>query len=91
MNDITKNEEQIAKDKEAVKAMTGARNNMEAALRRIERLEMTLKSVLGQSKVLSEAFGDKVQLDIWHQGGEYKPVHVRKLFAKIENDIKAVL
>lgn len=91
MAEIAKTEEQIAKDKEAVKAMTGAKSAMEAALRRIDLLEMTLKSVIRQSDVLSEAFGEKVQLDIWHQGGEFKPVKVSKLFEKIRNDIKAVL
>lgn len=91
MSELTKNEEQIAKDKEAVKAMTGAKNNMEAALRRIERLENTLRSVAGQSKTLSEAFGKKAYLDVYQRDGTYKPARICDLFERIDNDIKAVL
>lgn len=90
-NQIDKSEEQIAKDKEAVKAMTGAKAAMEASLRRISALEGALKSVQHQSETLSKAFGKEVFLNVWQRGGDYKPELVSTLFEKINNTIKDVL
>tara|TARA_R110000796_G_scaffold68034_4_gene156040 strand:+ start:906 stop:1205 length:300 start_codon:yes stop_codon:yes gene_type:complete len=42
---MTKDEDQIAKDKEAIAKMVGAKSAMEAALRRIDGLSRALKLV----------------------------------------------
>lgn len=88
---IEKTEEQIAKDKEAVKAMTGAKAAMEASLRRITVLENALESVQRQSETLSKAFGKDVFLNVWQRGGDYKPERISTLFENINNTIKAAL
>lgn len=42
---MTKDEDQIARDKEAIAKMVGAKSAMEAALRRIDGLSAALKAV----------------------------------------------
>ena len=90
-DEITKTEAQIAKDKEAVKAMTGAKAAMEAALNRIDTLERALKSVRAQSERVGKAFGKDVFLNVYQLGGDYKPERASNLFEKIDETIKAVL
>lgn len=91
MTELTKSEAQIAKEKEAVKAMTGAKAAMEASINRIETLERTLKSVRSQSDRLGKAFGKDVFLNVYQVGGDYKPERASTLFEKIDDTIKAVL
>ncbi len=88
---IEKSESQIAKDKEAVKAMTGAKAAMEATLSRIDTLERALKSVRAQAEMLSKTFGKDVFLNVYQTGGNYAPERASTLFEKIDNTIKAVL
>ncbi|MBD7992873.1 hypothetical protein H9643_19025 [Ochrobactrum sp. Sa2BUA5] len=90
-DEITKTEAQIAKDKEAVKAMTGAKAAMEASLRRIEILEMALKSVRAQVENVGKAFGPDVFLNVYRAGDGYSPRKASDLFAKIDADIRNVL
>lgn len=90
-DEITKTEAQIAKDKEAVKAMTGAKAAMEASLRRINTLEEALKSVRWQSERLGKAFGESVFLNVYQPGGDIKPERASILFEKIDDTIKKVL
>lgn len=90
-DEITKTEAQIAKDKEAVKAMTGAKAAMEASLRRINTLEEALKSVRWQSERLGKAFGENVFLNVYQTGGDIKPERASSLFEKIDETIKKVL
>lgn len=66
---ITKTEAQIAKDKEAVKAVTGAKAAMEAALNRIDALERALRSVRAQSERVGKAFGPDVFLNVYQPNG----------------------
>lgn len=86
-----KTEDQIAKDKEAVRAMIGAKASMEAALRRIEVLENALKSVRHQSERLGKAFGPDVFLNVYQTGGDYKPERATTLFLNIDTTIKGAL
>lgn len=60
---ITKTEAQITKDKEAVKAVTGAKAAMEAALNRIDA------SVRAQSERVGKAFGPDVFLNVYQPNG----------------------
>lgn len=88
-----KTEEQIAKDKEAVKAMTGAKNAMEAALRRIHALETTLKSVQEQVKHIGGAVAhDNLYLRVWSDSHrDYATLKSKDVFLGFDNTIKAVL
>jgi len=90
-DEITKADAQIAKDKEAVKAMTGAKAAMEASLRRINTLEEALKSVRWQSERLGKAFGKDMFLNVYQANGDYKPERANDLFLKIDDTIKKVL
>lgn len=87
-----KTDEQIARDKEAVKAMTGAKNAMEAALRRIEVLEVALKSVRHQTQAIAKPFGQGLYLNVLDAGGSsYRPVALSELFGRIDETIKRVM
>lgn len=92
MADITKSEEQIAKDKEAVKAMTGAKAAMEAALRRIDTLEQSIKMLDRQITAVAAAYGENVHLNVWSYSQNSKQiVKASDFFDGIRNSIKAVL
>lgn len=93
MADITKSEEQIAKDKEAVKAMTGAKLAMEASLRRIHALETTLKSVQEQVKHIGGSVAhDNVYLRVWSESHrDWATLKSKDVFLALDNTIKAVL
>lgn len=90
MTDITKSEEQIAKDKEAVARMIGAKAAMEAAQRRIETLENTLKSVRSRCDCVAKAFGEAAHFKVYHQT-DWKVRSAKEIFLEIDNTIKAVL
>lgn len=91
-NTTDKTEDQIAKDKEAVKAMTGAKAAMEAAIRRVELLEAALKSVRGQAERIGKAFGPEVHLNVYSvKTGRYEITPANELFATIDETIKKVL
>lgn len=87
-----KSDEQIAKDKEAVARMNGAKAAMEAAIRRIEVLECSLASVREQASVIGKAFGETVHLNVYSPSHrDYRVVKARDLFDGLDNTIKAVL
>lgn len=87
-----KSDEQIARDKEAIAKMVGAKSAMEAAIRRIEALEDCLKSVRQQSDVIGKAFNETVHLNVYSNNHrDYRVIKARDLFAMIDNTIKAVL
>lgn len=89
---IDKTEDQIAKDKEAVRAMTGAKAAMEASLRRIEMLEAVLKSVREQAKHLSTAHGPGISLRTYNpREGNYRNETAETLFSQLDETIKKVL
>lgn len=92
MTEPTKSEEQIAKDKEAIARMVGAKSAMEAALRRIETLEKCIHSVREQAATIGKAFNADVHLNVYSVAHrDYRVVKVKDLFANIDNTIKAVL
>ena len=93
MSDIApKSDDQIAKDKEAVKAMTGAKQAMEATLRRIELLENALSSVRKQSTDINKALGDCIHVSSYdHQLGKHVPRKTADLFGAIAATIDKVL
>lgn len=65
----TKTEDEIAREKEAVQKMVGAKSAMEAALSRIERLQQALKQI---DTVLTDAqrhVGDGVYVKTHYHGG----------------------
>jgi hypothetical protein len=90
MTDITKSDEQIAKDKEAVARMIGAKAAMEAAQRRIEMLESALKNVRSRCDCVAKAFGEAAHFKVYHQG-DWKVRSAKEIFSEIDNTIKAVL
>jgi hypothetical protein len=61
----TKSEEQVAKDKEAVARMIGAKSAMEAAQRRIELLEGALRQAKVNLEAISKPFGPEVFINVW--------------------------
>lgn len=87
---VEKSEEQIAKDKEAVARMIGAKTAMEAAQRRIELLESRLRSVQAECQVVARAFGDSAYFKVYHQT-DWKVRNSKEIFNDIDNLIKAVL
>lgn len=91
MNAIAdKSEEQIAKDKEAVARMIGAKTAMEAAQRRIELLENRLRTVQSECQTVSRAFGESAYFKVYHQT-DWKVRSAKEIFNDIDNLIKAVL
>lgn len=94
MTAIEKSEDQIAKDKESIAKMVGAKSAMEAALRRIDTLESALKNVRSRCDCVSKAFGDAAHFNVHHPHGGGNNWHVRSakdIFCDIDNTIKAVL
>ncbi len=89
---LEKSEEQIARDKEAIAKMVGAKSAMESAIRRIEVLEDCLRSVRQQSAVIGKAFNETVHLNVYNSNlRDYRVTKASDLFANIDNTIKAVL
>lgn len=92
MTEVIKSDDQIAKDKEAIAKMVGAKTAMEAAIRRVETLEKCLASVREQSSVLGKAFGESVHLNVYsYSHRDYRVTKARDLFDAIDNTIKAVI
>lgn len=87
---MEKSEEQIAKDKEAVARMIGAKSAMEAAQRRIEALESALKNVRFRCEYVSKAFGDAAHFKVYHDN-DYRVRSAKDIFDDIDRVIKAVL
>jgi predicted phosphoadenosine phosphosulfate sulfurtransferase len=87
---IEKSDEQIAKDKEAVARMVGAKAAMEAAQRRIELLESRLRSVREDCAYVAKALGDAAHFRIYHMN-DWRVRPAKEIFNDIDNTIKAVL
>lgn len=89
---LEKSEEKIARDKEALKALVGAKANMEAALRRNELLERTLIVVRRELKIAAETYGDHIHLKVYNsRSSTWEVVKASEFFARIDDAIKAVL
>lgn len=92
MAEITKHDEQIAKDKEAVKAMTGAKAAMEASLRRIAVLEQVISSVRRECESAAKTYGDSVHIRVYsYKTNQYEVIKASEFFDRIDSAIKAVL
>lgn len=86
----TKTEEQAEKDKEAVQKMIGAKSAMEAAIRRIERLEWALKNAKRRFEELSIAHGDKIAIGVIRENG-WKYISAKEFTREAINDIDDAL
>ena len=73
---MTKTEEQIARDKDAVQKMVGAKSAMESALRRIDALENALKKARMAIEEAGNTYGDKLAFSVYRDGG-YKFVNAK--------------
>lgn len=94
MNTEQKSEEQIAKDKEAVARMIGAKTAMEAAQRRIETLELALKTVRFQCEQVGKAFSDSAHFYTYNPKnttGGWEVRKARDIFSDIDVTIGKVL
>jgi len=92
MTNEQKSEEQIAKDKEAVARMIGAKTAMEAAQRRIETLEYALKSLRFQCENVGKAFGEAAHFNVYdHKAQQWGVRKARDIFAEIDATIGKVL
>lgn len=85
-----KNDERIAKDKEAVAKMAGAKDAMAAALRRIETLEMALKAAQRQFADLASGIGDGLYIQII-ENSSWKAVPLKGELVKWSAAITKVL
>ena len=85
---MSKSEEQIAKDKEAIQKMVGARSAMEAALRRIDVLESALRVAKIRIEEMRRAHGDSLAFSVYRDGS-WKFIiakdHTRKSINEIED------
>lgn len=71
-----KTEEDIAREKEAIASMKGAKSSMELALSRNTRLEMALAALIGDIETLKRALGDSAYLPVIENGSRViKPIH----------------
>lgn len=87
---MSKTEDQIAKDKEAVQKMVGARSAMEAALRRIDVLESALKVAKIRIEEMQRAHGDNLAFSVYRNGSPTfvsAKEHTRKSINEIEDAI----
>ncbi len=64
-----KTEDEIAREKDAVQKMIGAKGAMEAALKRIERLEGALSSVNMVLEDMRKKVGQNLYVKTYHHGG----------------------
>lgn len=85
-----KSAEQIAKDKEAVRAMVGAKDNMVSALNRIQVLERALADVQRKCARVATAFGENAHFNVWHDGA-YAVRSAKTIFDDIDAAIKRAL
>ena len=63
-----KTEDEIAREKDAVQKMIGAKGAMETAIKRIERLEQTISSILMISDDMASKVGDSLAYRTYYHG-----------------------
>lgn len=87
---MTKTEDQIAKHKEAVAKMIGAKDAMQATLDRIKRLEAALQEAKATFDMVTKNVGDSLALSVSHQGKwEYRTLKI--ILAEASTKITQVL
>lgn len=76
---------QIEKDKEAVAKMIGAKSAMEAAIRRIETLELALKTTADKVDSIRKAYSEDTYINVYvTKESGFRPVKVRDIFTEID-------
>ncbi len=63
-----KTEDEIAREKDAVQKMIGAKGAMETAIKRIERLENTISHILSISDDMAEKIGEHLSYRTFYHG-----------------------
>jgi hypothetical protein len=63
-----KTEDEIAREKDAVQKMIGAKGAMETAIKRIERLENTISQILSISDDMAEKIGENLSYRTFYHG-----------------------
>lgn len=90
-----KTDDQIAREKEAVQKMVGAKSAMETAIQRIDRLERAIGNMVVLIDDMASAVGEKAMFATYHHGERSdsgaKPVFARhqlNRIAQIGRDVK---
>lgn len=83
-------DEKMAADKEAVKAMIGAMTAMEGAQRRIKSLEAALKGADYILDLIQRNIGEKLKMDT-HRDGMWRPTTIHQAAQEYRDMIKKVL
>lgn len=87
---MTKPEDQVAKDKEAVAKMIGAKEAMSSAINRIKTLEEALVYARENCRRISKCFSEDVYLRVYERG-DYKPIKLIDQFKDIDAKICGVI
>lgn len=83
---MTKTEDEIAREKDMVQKMVGAKSAMDAALSRIDRLQKTIERMVCLIDDVSGVFGETLMYSTYQHGenhGDRKPISVKKQMARI--------
>lgn len=70
-----KTDDEIAREKDAVQKMIGAKGAMETAIKRIERLETTISAILLISDDMAEKVGDSLSYRTFYHGTNAEGAH----------------
>lgn len=90
MPEITKDQDQIAKDKEAVAKMIGAKDAMAAAIRRVSDLESTLGAVRSELQRIDKEVSGALYVRSFVQN-EWKVIPLKEVFERVDATIRKVL
>lgn len=83
---MAKTEDEIAREKDMVQKMVGAKSAMDAALSRIDRLQKTIERMVSMIDDVSGAFGETLMYPTYQHGensSDRKPIAVKKQMARI--------
>jgi hypothetical protein len=88
-----KTEDQIAREREAVQRMVGAKGAMELALNRISRLESALKNVIQRTEIIAQEVGDGILVNCSEHDSGYdrKPVSLKAALRRITKSAGDIL
>lgn len=87
---MTRTEDQIEADKQAVQKMIGAKSAMESALRRIQTLESALRGAKARIEEIGRGHGDHLAIGVYREGN-LKFVSAKELTRKAINAIDDAL
>lgn len=83
---MAKTEDEIAREKDMVQKMVGAKSAMDAALSRIDRLQRTIERMVCLIDDVSGAFGETLMYQTYQHGensSDRKTIAVKKQMARI--------